>query len=166
MTATAVYAESSIFDDPVPKYEGHGPTKTVPLWPLYYYKIYTSKAAYRKHILWPIYTRTVTPEQKVDQFFSFQNKYPLSFSKHTYFFWPLSGFQSDPDFGYNHWIFPIMWQSKVKGMGRQNVIFPLYWYYKREDSDAHTLNIALLNHNFWGPGYHNHLLLPIAWTKW
>ena len=166
MAAMAVYAESSIFDDPVPKYEGHGPTKTVPLWPIYYYKIYTSKAAYRKHILWPIYTRTVTPEQKVHQILSFQNKYPRSFSKHTYVLWPLTGFQSDPEFGYNDWIFPIMWQSKVKGMGRQNVIFPLYWYYKRDDGDTQILNIALLNHNYWGPGYHNHLLLPIAWTKW
>ena len=62
-----VFAEASIFDDPVPKYEGHGPTKTVPLWPIYYYKIYTSKGASRKHILWPLYTRTVTPQQKVNQ---------------------------------------------------------------------------------------------------
>ena len=166
MTALAVHAESSIFDDPVPKYDGHGPTKLVPLWPLYYYKIYTSKASSRKHILWPLYTRTVTPEQTVNQFLSFQNKFPRSFSDHTYFLWPLTGFQSHPEFGYNDWIFPIMWQSKVKGMGRQNVIFPLYWYYKRDDGHTQILNIALLNHNYWGPGYHNHLLLPIAWTKW
>ncbi len=166
MTAGTAMAGNSIFDDPVPKYEGHGPTKVVPLWPLYYYKIYTSKAASRKHILWPLYTRTVTPEQKVNQILSFQNKFPRTFSKQNYFIWPLTGFQSDPEFGYNDWIFPIMWQSKVKGMGRQNVIFPLYWYYKRDDGETKILNIALLNHNYWGPGYHNHLLLPIAWTKW
>ena len=166
VAAPAAHAGSSIFDDPVPKYEGHGPTKLVPLWPLYYYKIYTSKASSRKHILWPIFTRTVTPQYTVNQILSFQNKYPISFTKHTYFLWPLSGFQSDPSFGYNDWIFPILWQSNVKGATRQNVVFPLYWYCKPPDGDTQILNIALLNHNYWGPGYHNHLLLPIAWTKW
>lgn len=161
-----VFAETSIFDDPVPKYEGHGPTKTVPLWPIYYYKIYTSKGASRKHILWPLYTRTVTPQQKVNQFLSFQNKYPLAFSKHTYVLWPMVGFQSDPEFGYNDWIFPILWQSKVKGAGRQNVVFPLWWYYKQEEADGQHLNILILNHNYWGTGYHNHFLFPIVWTKW
>ena len=161
-----VHAESPLFDDPVPKYEGHGPTRLVPLWPIYYYKKYTSKAAYRKHILWPLYTRTVTPQQTATQILSFQNKYPLSFSKHFYVLWPLSGFQSDPEFGYNDWIFPILWQSNVKDAGRQNVVFPLYWYYKQDDSKSNVLNILLLNHNYWGPGYHNHMLLPIAWTKW
>ena len=167
MVASAVYAEqSSIFEDPAHAYGPHGPTKTVPLWPLYYYKIYTSKGAYRKHILWPIFTRTVTPEQTVNQILSFQNKYPRTFSDHTYVLWPFVGFQSSPKFGHNNWIFPIMWQSNVKGYSQHNVIFPLYWYYKRNDGKTQVLNIALLNHNYWGPGYHNHLLLPIAWTKW
>ena len=166
--AIAVHAEqSSIFEDPAHPFGPHGPTKTVPLWPLYYYKIYTSKAAYRKHILWPIYTRTVTPEQKVNQILSFQNKYPRTFSNHTYVLWPFVGFQSSPKFGYNNWVFPIIWQSNVQGHSKHNVVFPLYWYYRPYDGgDTQVLNIALLNHNYWGPGYHNHLLLPIAWTKW
>lgn len=167
MATLASHAEqSSIFEDPAHPFGPHGPTKTVPLWPLYYYKIYTSKGAYRKHILWPIYTRTVTPEQKINQILSFQNKYPRTFSNHTYVLWPIAGFQSSPKFGYNNWIFPILWQSNVKGYSQHNVVFPLYWYYKRNDGDTRILNIALLSHNFWGPGYHNHLLLPLAWTKW
>ncbi len=150
------------------------PASDVPAWPFFYYKHDPVTGHTETDVLWPVYVRHKTPDYTVNQILSVWQDYPAKYPNQFYFLWPLSGIRTGN--GYDTWLFPVVWCKDDSF-----VLFPVVWYYDtdqfwlfplvrywetspgRGNEREHSLNIALLQHNFWSPYERQHALWPLFW---
>ena len=143
----------------------------IKVWPLFYHASDPVTKDTRTEVFWPLYARQKTNAYTVNQFLSFPQRYPEQYPSQFYLLWPLGGLRSGH--GHDAWLFPFLWSSD-----EHFVIFPVFWYgdddfsifplfYASGDADGHTLNIAVLQHNYWKTTpdnqEHLHALWPLLW---
>ena len=132
----------------------------VPCWPVVYYKQDPVSHETETSFGGFVYVRHRTPAYAATQLLSFHQEYPQEYPRQFYFAWPLSGVRTGN--GHDAWLFPILWSgSSADRTERRFALFPAVYYGRQ--GNAHTLNIALLQHNTWDATSHAHYLFPLFW---
>ncbi|RJP94840.1 MAG: tetratricopeptide repeat protein [Desulfobacteraceae bacterium] len=133
----------------------------VKVWPLFYYASDPVSQETRTEIIWPMYVRQQTSDYTASQLLSFSQDFPRQYPDQYYLFWPLGGVRAGN--GHDAWLFPFLWSgAAADGDKWHHSLFPLFYFGKNKD--VYSLNIAILQQNWWDtPGRFN-TLFPLLWS--